>query len=229
MSPKLGVYDRQDLRELAKLLRPVVERHGNPRKGVQACFACIVALESAARAKPDEWVYWSSLGDYLLQAQFQDEALAATAHAYWLRPADPRSTYALASAFYQLSRARVLANMTLEEQQARYEYIIENYGNVIDPFASRRGLEKLGMSVQDAAAGALHFFSATLRLVKGRDAEAVRRSVTLLLGEFPAIGAQPAPEYLKAALAYVDGLRPQAAAPIQREPEPKPKRRWPWS
>jgi len=131
------------------------------------------ALESSAD-KWNEWLYWWKLSYcYRLDRRYA-EAVRAAEKAYEIRPFDSRSPFNLGRAYFVLTNAAFeqageeqiaerrrglwAAMGRLQDQYAR-EFLD---GLVIDPEASQRALDELGVTVQEAGAKARALFQETL-------------------------------------------------------------------
>jgi hypothetical protein len=162
-------------------------------------------LSRATEQERYEWVYWYALGDYCQELGFFDAALDACSCCYHLRPDDPRSTYALATAFRLLSDARLIGSPEAMEKIAQLER--EGY-QAPKPQASEAALTRLGLKVEEVVAGAVYFFTQTLEYVSGKDAEVVRSHLEALRRIFLGLSPEPGQECLAAALQYVKQHRP---------------------
>jgi len=66
--------------------------------------AAIDLLRQAVQDNPDEWAYWYALGDYYQRLDRDLLSLSPCLNCYRLRPQDPRSAYALATAYRSCAR-----------------------------------------------------------------------------------------------------------------------------
>lgn len=173
-----------DRRKLAKVLRSAAIGPGSPRQIIAVhAFRTLSKLTEEERY---EWVYWYALGDSCQELGFYDDALPACSCCYHLRPDDPRSTYALATAFRQFTQFQPPSNSA----------------------ALDAALSRLGFTAEESAAAAIHFFTMTLNYVKGKDHDTVRSHIAALHERFPALKPAPSKALLAAPLEYVDKQRP---------------------
>ena len=222
MESRLDYYTTDERRKLQRALA-TAPGSDSPLVDGQTMLASIDALQAATSRDSGEWVYWYALGDCYQSVRWFSEALAATARCYALRPEDPRSSYALATSFRLLSRARLVENLSPQDVAHWRAALRERFGTTfgLDPEASQGALESLGMSLDEAAAAAIHFFGVAESQLQGDERALVRRSISLLCQEFPHLGMQPDHQHLAGPLAYVSRQRPgafgysEAAAPGQ--------------
>jgi hypothetical protein len=158
---KLSRLSWLERRNLNKVLKPVGHALSNPKTRQVAVVKSIRLLKEATQREMQEWVYWYTLGDFLLEAGFADEGLRVCSFCYHLRPEDPRSTYGLASAFRQLSDARLMGKPGIAEAIAKGKRAGQWVPN---PEASKAALARLGLTVDESASAAIYFFMKTLGL-----------------------------------------------------------------
>jgi tetratricopeptide (TPR) repeat protein len=182
MSIKLTSYTRSELRKLNGVLAPVIKQYGQPSSSIAALSGAIDALRRAAETNPKEWVYWYALGDCCQDAGEFRLALVACCRCVALRPKDPRSDYALGSAYYLLLRAR---HANDPEALAAWIGGSDDRFGTTGPEDCLAGLQEMGMSVEDAAEGAHTHFSRVLPRVDGRDAALVQQHLSSLRRAFP--------------------------------------------
>jgi hypothetical protein len=168
-------------RKLTKALRSAGMTTDTPSTDQSAAGDCMRTFLRLTEQVRHEWVYWYALGDYCRGLGFCDTALSAYCCCYHLRPEDPRSTYALATAFRRMSQADPLKNSG----------------------AGEAAPTSLGFGAEESAAAAIHYFAKTLNYVKGKDARSVRRSIDALAKEFPALKGAANLGLLAAPLQYV--------------------------
>ena len=182
MSKKLTSYTSSELRKLNRVLAPVVTEYGHPRCNLEALTKAIELLRTAAGRNPREWLYWYALGDCCQDAGEFRLAFVAGCRCLALRPKDPRSDYALGSAYYLLVRARHANGPEATEAWT---------GDFDDPFGTTgpeqclEGLRELGLSLEDAAERAHTHFSRALPRVDGKDAALVEQHLFSLRRAFP--------------------------------------------
>jgi tetratricopeptide (TPR) repeat protein len=182
MSKKLTSYTSSELRKLNRVLAPVVTEYGHPRRNLEALTKAIELLRTAAGRQPKEWLYWYALGDCCQDAGEFRLAFVAGCRCMALRPKDPRSDYALGSAYYLLVRARHAGSS---------EIMVAWTGDSDDRFGRTgpkqclEGLRELGLSLEDAAERAHTHFSRVLPRVDGKDAALVEQHLFSLRRAFP--------------------------------------------
>ena len=143
-------------------------------------------LEPVRQRNPRDWLVRYLLGDWYCRAKQYGEALTVLQEAYELRPKDPRSTYALATVYRVLSRAR-FEGVNPEEIFASQDLeLMRTVPIDFDPIASANELESLGMTVDEVAQKSMEYFEETLRLGVRRDEEKfVRASLEKMYADFP--------------------------------------------
>ncbi|MFQ6000251.1 MAG: tetratricopeptide repeat protein [Anaerolineae bacterium] len=170
-------------------------------KGVQL-------LESAVEKEPNEWAYWSMLGDFCNRRGYHLEAVRACEKAMELRPNHPLSSYGLATAMRGLTKAKYL----WPEHQAERASMAEFYNSAeipFDPEAAQRALDALGITVDQAAERALLLFEKTLSIGVRQDEEKlVKDTLAAMYAEFPHLE-----KAVKHARAPVKGLFAEARGP----------------
>jgi hypothetical protein len=168
-------------RKLTKALRSAGITPDSPSTGQSAAGECMRVLLKVTEQVRHEWVYWYALADYCQGLGLFDTALCAYCCCYHLRPEDPRSTCALATAFRRMSQTDPLKNSAAREAAPT----------------------SLRLSADESAAAAIHFFTKTLNSVKGKDDRTVRRGIDALEREFPALKRGLSLDLLAAPLQYV--------------------------
>jgi len=168
-------------RKLTKVLKSAGTTPDAPNTDQSAAGDCMRTLLRLTEQVRHEWVYWYALADYCQGLGFCDTALSAYCCCYHLRPQDPRSTYALATALARMSRVDPLNNSG----------------------GGDAGHARLQLSAEGLAAAAIHFFTKTLNHVKGKDHREVRRSIDALEKEFPVLKRGLTVDLLAAPLQYV--------------------------
>jgi hypothetical protein len=168
-------------RKLKKALKSAGTTPDAPSTGPSAAGECMRVLLRVTEQVRHEWVYWYALGDYCQGLGLFDTALCAYCCCYHLRPEDPRSTYALATAFERMSQTDPL----------------KNWG------AGGATTTTLGFGAEASAAAAIHYFTRTLKYVKGKDAKTVRKNIGALEEEFPVLKRGLTVDLLAAPLQYV--------------------------
>jgi tetratricopeptide (TPR) repeat protein len=154
-------------------------------------------LEPKRVSRRRDWLVRYYLGDFYIRDKRYSTALEVLLEAFRLRPKDPRSTYALATAYRDLARAG-LDGLTMEDlwpHDVQRRFLSENpeftemlsTGHLdIDPTASADELEKTGLTVDEVAEQAMLLFDETLRLgVRPEDAILVRRHLQRMYLDFP--------------------------------------------
>lgn len=159
--------------------------------------AAIERLEVFCRDDPKDWLARYFLGDFYITARIFDKALRVLIVAYTLRPRDPRSTYALATAYRQLAHASLeghrlteifprsaLLQLRLEDPDAFRLMMMGKVG--IDPRASADSLEKLELTIDHVAQKSIEYFEETLRLgVRANERIEVNKTLQRMYAEYP--------------------------------------------
>ena len=162
----------------------------------------IAHLEPMLEAQPGNWLLRYTIGDWYMRGKRYRDALRVLLEAYSLRPHDPRSTYAVATAY------RVLARASLEGLDIRRlfpaEYLMElrtqdpsifrllmvGLGD-FDPTVSADELEHLKLTTDEVAQKAMEYFEETLRLgVRHDERHLVEQSLQSMYSEFPQLEAK---------------------------------------
>jgi tetratricopeptide (TPR) repeat protein len=86
----------EEWEEVKKIIDPVLTAF---RPGRTLTERAILRLRQAAEQQPDEWMYWYALGDWCQRLDDWENSIDACRRCYELRPNDPRSAYALATAY----------------------------------------------------------------------------------------------------------------------------------
>lgn len=132
----------------------------------------IAAAESAAKAYPNEWVVFYSVGGKYLEVGQFGRALEACKRSVELKPTDLRSTYALATIYNALTTAD-LASRRDEWLQVVALLQIPKEAGPFDPTVAVNEINELGMVADTAAVQAIRWFERSLELgpdVEGRAA-----------------------------------------------------------
>jgi tetratricopeptide (TPR) repeat protein len=186
MGEGLAYFTASEQRKLARAAHPFF-----PEVDADGLYKAIVLLEAAAARKPREWIFWYALGDWYEGIGELAKAVRACEMCYSLRPKDPRSAYALASALRILTRARHVGDSRMTEAfTASLERFPPDPRTQYDPEASQRGLEELGMTIDQAAEKALALFEEVRAKVRGRDREFVGDHLAAMYAEFPHLEAR---------------------------------------
>ncbi|MDO8970765.1 MAG: hypothetical protein Q7U74_08765 [Saprospiraceae bacterium] len=136
--------------------------------------------------KPKSWILLYILGDRLLRNKQYAKAVEVLEAARLLRPKDPRSTFALASAYRKLSRAQFLG-INLQDLFPSDTAILSEF----DPEASHKEILKIGMSVDEAALKSMELFEETLSIgVRGSDRRFVQECLQKMYADFPHLEIQ---------------------------------------
>jgi tetratricopeptide (TPR) repeat protein len=158
----------------------------------------ITHLESYMKENPNQWLIRYTIGDWYTRDNRYIDALNALDKAYEIRPRDPRSTYALATTYRILARARLVGfdvsfdDVDMEDMQ---KFANETHGSVreilesqseFDPKASADELEKLELTIDEVATKALEYFEETLRLgVRTEELKFVINDLQIMYSQFP--------------------------------------------
>lgn len=119
----------------------------------------IVDLERAAVANPNEWVYFYALADYYNRLTAYAKALTASEKALALRPNDARTTYALATVYRILARARYTETETLQRFHAMLS--LGQLDRDFNPIASQIELQRTGLTVEEVLERGISLFRQT--------------------------------------------------------------------
>ena len=90
--------------EWAQVKHVIASVIGKYPPGPSLKAAAIPLLEAAMQRAPEQWAYWYGLGDYYQEVGSLRSSLTACENCYRLRPRDPRSVYALATAYRMLAQ-----------------------------------------------------------------------------------------------------------------------------
>ena len=117
----------------------------------------ISAAELAAVEHPDEWVVFYTLGDKYQEMGRYADSLQVLTHCVELSPDEIRSAYALATAYYLLTRTEMAGSEQAED-------LFGALGETVSPQVAAAELKKTGLSVEDAAQQAIRWFERALAL-----------------------------------------------------------------
>lgn len=152
--------------------------------------AIIDRLEALLQKRPTDWHALFLLGDRYIQDKRYISGLEALTKAYDVRPRDPRSSFALATAYRVLTRAQykgvhvddLFQADVLRDPKLKTEIIS------FDPKASKEALEVLNLSIDEAAEKAMFLFEQTLILgVRKNEEYIVKESLQRMYADFPQI------------------------------------------
>jgi cytochrome c-type biogenesis protein CcmH/NrfG len=93
--PSIQGYTKPEWQKVKRALRLALRLPPGPALLQRA----VLLLELAVRDHPNEWAYWYALGDYYQRLDDWTSSIRVCHQCYKLRPQDPRSAYALATAF----------------------------------------------------------------------------------------------------------------------------------
>lgn len=197
MGKGVNYYTFRERFKLSRILRSVTAKHGTVRASGEALQKAVALLEGAVEAKPDEWVYWYVLGDLYQPLGEFVKSVKAGEKCYELRPKDPRSAYALATNLRTLTHAKYVGDRRHIEARRRLHDqmgIMRGYQFPFDPDRSQEALEGLGMTLDEAAQGAVGLFEEVLALrIPSEDAATTRESIAVICQEFPHLRESPEP------------------------------------
>lgn len=158
--------------------------------------AVIAKLEPILSKEPRNWHVRYLLGDWYMRAKRYVDALRVLLQAYHLRPRDPRSTYALATAYRVLARASLegadiraamaphLALLKTADPQLHCQLLVGL--SDFDPDSSADELERLGLTIDEVAMRAMEYFEETGAIGTRPDETAlVDQSLQSMYSEFP--------------------------------------------
>jgi tetratricopeptide (TPR) repeat protein len=160
----------------------------------------ISRLEPILVTEPGNWHVRYLIGDWYMRAKRYVDALQALHQAYRLRQKDPRSTYALATAYRVLARASLegtdiraamtpyLARLRTTNPELHRQLLIGAAD--FDPNASADELERIGLTVDEVASRALEYFELTIALgTRPEETLIVDQSLQSMYSEFPHLEA----------------------------------------
>lgn len=145
----------------------------------------IARLIQEYKRNPNDWLVLYLLGDWYNRAKRYQDSINILKKAYRIRPKDPRSTFALATAYRVLTRARY-EDMDREEIFSSSDD--EEISRTIDfdPIASAKALDELNITVDEAAEKAMEYFDMTLTIgVRKKEKKYVVESLEKMFTDFP--------------------------------------------
>ena len=93
--PSIQGHTKLEWQKVKRVVAPALRLPPGPALLQRA----VILLELAVRDNPNEWAYWYALGDYYQRLDDWASSIRVCHQCYKLRPQDPRSAYALATAF----------------------------------------------------------------------------------------------------------------------------------
>jgi hypothetical protein len=102
----------------------------------------IQRLEEELAKRPKDWLVLYQLGDWYSREKRYGDAINVLKKAYRIRPRDPRSTFALATTYRMLTRAKY-EGMDLKEILSARQLKLVTQESSFDPAASGRELKAL--------------------------------------------------------------------------------------
>jgi tetratricopeptide (TPR) repeat protein len=157
--------------------------------------AVIRRLEPVRARNPRDWFVRLLLGSFYSQVRRHADELEVLKEAFAIRPTDPRSTYALATAYRELSWAHFEGGQLARSDADTAHILAENpsFAGLIlsgsfdpDPIASADELQKIGLTADEVAEEAMYYFDETLRLgVHSKDTASVHRTLQKMCTDFP--------------------------------------------
>lgn len=155
-------------------------------------------LEPYLEENPNQWLIHYLLADLYTRDNRLIDALRVMEKAYEIRPRDPRSTYALATTYRILARARLVGfDVSFDDVDMEHmeKFANETHTSVrellksrseFDPKASADELEKLELTIDEVATKALEYFEETLRLgVRTEELKFVINDLQTMYSQFP--------------------------------------------
>jgi len=153
--------------KLAQVYASKAQEKGMPAEYLSD-FDKIDALQAATEKNPNEWVYWAALAENWSAVGFYSVGLSDCQKCLELKPDDPRSTYAIATLYKVLTRARFIDNPKAKEIQNVMGTVS---GVIFDPKLSANGLKQIGITIEEAARKSIQYFEQTLKLRINRSEE----------------------------------------------------------
>ena len=191
--PSLMTLFGRDARKANRILKPLRESipPWEPDAEVQLRKRAIPAFEAAIRESPDEWIYYYMLCSFYLEDICYVDAVRVGEKLLELRPNDPRSTYALATVYRQLTHAQYMDprykdRMKQVQGWAASLASVVGVGYEMSPEASQRALTALGLTIDEAAEKAITLFEKTRAVgVRSEEAKFVKDSLAAMYVNFP--------------------------------------------
>ena len=175
------------------ILRPLRENipPWEPDAEVQLRKRAVPAFEAAIRKSPNEWIYYYMLCSFYLEDIRYVDAVRVGEKLLELRPNDPRSTYALATVYRQLTHAQYIDPRYEDRMKQVQEWAaslasVVGVGYEMNPGASQRALTALGLMIDEAAEKTITLFEKTRALgVRSEEAKFVEDSLAAMYVDFP--------------------------------------------
>lgn len=168
-----------------------------PDAEVQLRKRAIRAFEAAIRKSPNEWVYYYMLCSFYLEDIRYVDAVRVGEKLLELRPNDPRSTYALATVYRELTHAQYKDSRYEDRVKELQEWMacVVGPGYEMNPEAAERALRALGLTIDEAAEKTITLFEKTRSLgVRSEEAEFVENSLAAMYVDFPHLEERIKPE-----------------------------------
>lgn len=164
---------------------------GNRNLNLNTCSTdeFIDATEQAIKNNPREWILYFLISDKYMSIGRYVDALDAAKKCYELKPKDILSSHLLATVYNCLTRAALkgtregdLLKLPIESRRA----IDPNYPDFYDPTITKNELDKLGLSIEAAAAQAIRWFERSLELnPDSESAHEINQTIAVLHHRFP--------------------------------------------
>ena len=164
MGSQLAYYSLTERFKLNSVLGKVVAQYGNPKGSREAIAVTINALETALDKDKNEWIYWYTLGEYYLATEEFAKFFYAAQKCFDLKPKDVRSSYVLATACNELSKAKFVGDTERFEEVATLVGLNQLPADyVYNPEKCQEALEELGLTIDQCAMKAITLFQMLLR------------------------------------------------------------------
>jgi hypothetical protein len=157
-------------------------------------------LERKVEKKQKEWIFWQTLSDFCSPLGEHAKAVHAAEECYKIKPSDPRSSYGLATALRMLIMEINAGepNFNPIEIPPNILGFFTMYQN-FDPEKGKKELEKLNLTVEQAAKRAIALFEESIILgLDEKNEEITRQTLAVMHVQFPNLNAKIKPTSNKA-------------------------------
>jgi len=170
--------------KLNSVLGTVVAQYGNPKGSREAVLATISALENALGKNRKEWIYWYVVSEYYMTNEEFGKFVHATQKCFELKPKDPRSIYALATAYFTITHAKDIGDTLKREAANELKRISPDWA--YNPEKSQQVLDEMGLTAEQAGMEAITLFGFLLsEKLPSEDEMNIRLSLKGLHAKFP--------------------------------------------
>lgn len=190
--PSLENMNFLDGFKVAKILKGLRTSFGEIPKNADELpiHQVIDRFEKAHQKNPKDWFICNQLGSLYLSTKQYGKSVEILKKGLDLRYNDIRSTYALATAYRQLTRAQFIGN-PLDQICPDYHDRQKLINGGFDPETSNRELQKLGLTLDEVAEKSMLLFEKTLRLgVRKNERPLIYESLQKMYSDFPHLELQ---------------------------------------